>query len=69
LDTKQRIDVEITILARRAAQIQFFPVANSRHQLNPQEIRETKNGGALTLSVGMDTVGRTSDLFSSMKSK
>ena len=44
------------MLARRAAQIQFFPVANPRHQLDPQQIRQTKDSGALTLGVGMDAI-------------
>jgi hypothetical protein len=57
LGIKQRIDVEITMLARWATQIQFFPMTNSRHQLDPQQIRQTKNGGALTLGVGVDGIG------------
>ena len=57
LGIKQRIDVEITMLARWATQIQFFPMANSRHQLDPQQIRQSKNGGALTLGVSVDGIG------------
>src|ERR1700732_1495662 len=45
------------MLARWATQIEFFPMANSRHQLDPQQIRQTKNGGALTLGVGVDGIG------------
>jgi hypothetical protein len=57
LSAKQRIDVDIATLARRVAQIEFFPVANSRHQLDPQQICQTKDGGALTLGVGVDGIG------------
>jgi len=32
LGIKQRIDVDIATLARRVAQMQFFPVVNSLHQ-------------------------------------
>ena len=45
------------MLAGRAAQIQFFPVANPRHQLDPQQLCQTKDSGALTLGVGMDAIG------------
>src|SRR4029077_6898791 len=57
LGIKQRIDVEITMLARWATQIQFFPMTNSRHQLDPQQIRQTKNGCPLTLGVGVEGIG------------
>jgi hypothetical protein len=32
-------------------------MANSRHQLDPQQIRQTKNGGALTLGISVDGFG------------
>ena len=42
------------MLARRAAQIQFFPVANPRHQLDPQQICQTKCASARVVREGLD---------------
>ena len=54
---EKRVDMLVYGRCIRAAQIHFVPISHSRHQLNAQEIGESKNGLCLALGVGMDGIG------------
>jgi hypothetical protein len=51
---KERVDVPVVGRPGGPKQGEVLPVTNPRHQLNPQEMGEAKDGGALPLGVRME---------------
>ena len=54
---KQVVDVFIHFVGGRAEPFQVFPVADTRHQLDTQQKRQTINRRALRLGIAMQGVG------------
>ena len=54
---KKRIDMAVVDGARGPKELEVFPVADARHQLNPQQMRQPKHQRALALGIGMEYVG------------
>src|SRR5712692_6361321 len=51
---KEGVDMLVDDVARRAVEFQALPVADAWQQLDPQQVRQSKNRQVLPLSIRMD---------------
>src|SRR5260370_40452918 len=51
---KERVDMLVDDVARRAIEFQALPVADAWQQLDPQQVRQSKNRQVLPLSIRVD---------------
>src|SRR5712691_5031620 len=52
--SKEGVNVPVASRAGGPKQREVLPIANARHQLDPQEVGEAKDGGALALGIGVE---------------
>jgi hypothetical protein len=50
------VDVLVTVLTARAAEIEFLPVADARHELDPKQISQSEDRLRLPLGIGVENV-------------
>ncbi len=55
--TKERIDMLVRCLTAGAIQLQIFPVAYSGHELDSQQVGQSKNREVLALGIGVNGRG------------
>jgi hypothetical protein len=53
---KQGVDVGVARLAVRSVEVEVLPVADARHQLDAEQMREAEDRRALAVGVGMHRV-------------
>ena len=53
--SKERINMLVARFFRWTVEFQLLPVANARHQLNTQQVRETKHRKVLALRIRVNS--------------